>query len=180
MELLREFDDDGLLAELAEIRVASGIAARPEKPGPAAANVTNIDFSSDQSHQYLELDPDLEARMARARAEAAQAESAKSQTASKGGDAAAAERASETRSALSRVVRALAAQRASLQDAVEEAAAAVGARERGVGEDTIQRRAKAHLTRLSAAAAGAAAIDKEFSAIRRAVEEMISTYVGDS
>ena len=70
--------------------------------------------------------------------------------------------------------RKFAAQRVALQDAVEEAAAAVGARERGVDDGTLQRRAKAHLVRLTGASAELVEMEKEFTVTRRVVETLIA------
>lgn len=170
MEHLKEWDDDGLLAELATIRIASGLeksatVSADAEPAPNKEYKVNIDFSKEESSSFLELDPELEARMARARAAA---------TVQPACNGAVTQQASETRIVLSRIARVLATQRASLQDAVEEAAVAVGARERGVGEDTIQRRAKAHLARLSSSSAAIVDLDKDFAIVRRTIEEMIS------
>ena len=167
MDGLDDWDSDGLLAKLAAIQTER--AAEPALPAQTAEKVKipePVDFSSEKSKDLLELDPELEARMDRLRAAAAETPALSHDEI--------ATKIARSRCALSNLARKFAAQRVALQDAVEEAAAAVGARERGVDDGTLQRRAKAHLVRLTGASAELVEMEKEFTVTRRVVETLIA------
>ncbi len=171
MESLSAWDDDGLMSELASIREAAGLA-------PAAPGGGSIDLAEATGADLTELeqvDPVLEQRMAEARKQlnAGPAPRCGAQCAAQ-----CAAKTVEIRRALSKIAKVFATQTESLQDALEEAAVAIGARAR-VDEATVTRRAEAHKVRLAAIVRQHKATDAEFTCMRRTLEEVLSDLLGD-
>ena len=167
MESLSAWDDDGLMSELASIREAAGLAPA----APAGGSIDLAEASGADLTELEQVDPALEQRMAEARKQlsAGPAPRCGAQCAAK---------TVEIRRTLSKIAKVFATQTESLQDALEEAAVAVGARAR-VDEATVTRRAEAHKVRLAAIVRQHKATDAEFTCMRRTLEEVLGDLLGD-